>query len=56
MGKRKGRQRHTEFRDMSLNEISKLARDPTESTMRRRKAQAEEKERRLRNRQKRASG
>jgi len=40
---------------MSEDEISTLARDPTASTIRRRKAQTEEKERKLRNRQKRES-
>ena len=55
MGRRKGRQRHTEFREMSLDDISRLARDPTVPTPRRRKAQTEEKERKLRNRQKRES-
>lgn len=38
---------------MSLDEISRLARDSTVPTLRRRKAQTEEKERKRRNRQKR---
>jgi hypothetical protein len=55
MGKRKGRQRHTEFIDVSAKKIAQMARDRRLSTVQRRKAQAEEKERKLRNRQKRES-
>jgi len=53
VGKRKGRQRHTEFTDMSAEEISEIARDPHTPPARRRRAQAEEKARQLRNRRKR---
>lgn len=53
MGKRKGRYRHTEFKDETSDEIERIARDPAISKTQRRKAQAEEKARGLRNRQKR---
>jgi len=53
VGKRKGRYRHTEFKDETPDEIARIARDPSISKAQRRKAQAEEKARRLRNRQKR---
>ena len=55
MGKRKGRQRHTEFIDVSAKKIAQIARDRRLSPAQRRKAQSEEKERKLRNRQKRES-
>jgi hypothetical protein len=53
VGKGKGRQRHTEFEEKSANEISQIARNPTAPKAVRRKAQAEEKARKIRNRQKR---
>jgi hypothetical protein len=53
VGKRKGRQRHTEFKDETLDEIARIARDPAISKAQRRKAQAEEKARGTRNRRKR---
>jgi hypothetical protein len=53
VGKRKGRQRHTEFEEKPDDEISAIARNPTAPKAIRRKAQAEEKARSLRNRQKR---
>jgi hypothetical protein len=53
VGKRKGRQRHTEFEEKGPDEISEIAHDPGISRAQRRKAQAEEKARKLRNRQKR---
>ena len=55
MGKRKGQQRHTEFIDVSVEEIARMARDRRVPPAQRRKAQAEEKERKLRNKQKRES-
>lgn len=53
VGKRKGRQRHTQFMDASSETIARMARDRSLPAALRRKAQAEEKERKLRNRQKR---
>jgi len=55
VGKRKGRQRHTEFIDASPERIARMARDRTLPPSQRRKAQAEEKRLKLRNRQKRES-
>lgn len=55
MGKRKGRRRHTEFIDASPEKIARMARDRRLPLAQRRKAQTEEKERKLRNRQKRES-
>jgi|GEM_PF-3380921 hypothetical protein len=56
MGKRKGRRRHTEFIDVSAKKIAQMAHDRRLSPAQRRKAQTEEKERKLRNKQKRGSG
>jgi uncharacterized protein (UPF0147 family) len=53
VGKRKGRQRHTEFEEKTPDEISEIARDPTAPKTIRRRAQTEEKARKLRNQQKR---
>jgi hypothetical protein len=52
---RKGRQRHTEFQDLTTAEVSRLARDESLPTAVRRKYQKEEKCRMRRNRQKRPS-